>query len=92
MSNVETLPPGVESALEELLKLSPAQRLLVADRLIASVPPPLSPEWQAEIARRVAKFEADPSIAIPWEDVKREIEQRLQDKREKRQASAGGKA
>ena len=89
MSTVETLPPGVESVLDELLKLPAAQRLLVADRLIESVPPPpLGPEWEAEIARRIAAYEADPSIAIPWEDVKREIEQLLQDKREKRQGSA----
>lgn len=90
MSTVETLPPGVESVLDELLKLTPAQRLLVADRLIESVPPPpLGPEWEAEIARRLAAYEADPSIAIPWEEALDSIQKHLH---EKRQTASRGRA
>lgn len=76
MSTVETLPPGVESVLDELLKLTPAQRLLVADRLIESVPPPpLGPEWEAEIARRVAEIESGTAQLVPWEQVRTELQE-----------------
>lgn len=76
MSTVETLPPGVESVLDELLKLPAAQRLLVADRLIESVPPPpLGPEWEAEIARRVAEIESGTAQLIPWEEVRAELQE-----------------
>jgi len=37
----------------------------------------VSEAWRREIARRSAEFDADPSFAIPWEDVRAEIHARL---------------
>ena len=32
--------------------------------------PDMGPEFEAELLRRVAEFEADPSSGIPWEQVR----------------------
>jgi putative addiction module component (TIGR02574 family) len=75
------------SLLDELMQLSPADRLDVADKLRDSVDPndpsladdlsPLTEEQLQEIRRRVAEHERDPSSAIPWEEVKARLWARL---------------
>ena len=37
----------------------------------------VSEAWRVELARRAAEYEANPDIAIPWEDVRAEIRARL---------------
>ena len=37
----------------------------------------VSEAWRQELALRSAEYEADPGIAIPWEDVRAEIQARL---------------
>jgi putative addiction module component (TIGR02574 family) len=63
-----------EKLLEELLELSPAERIDLAEKLWDSIGPedmpPLTPEQQQEIDRRMAEHQKDPSTAIPWEDVR----------------------
>lgn len=63
-----------EKLIEELLALSPAERIDLAEMLWDSVEPkdlpPLTPEQKQEIDRRMAAHENDPSTAIPWEDVR----------------------
>jgi putative addiction module component (TIGR02574 family) len=63
-----------EKLLEELLELPPAERIDLAEKLWDSIGPeympPLTPEQQQEIDRRMAEHQKDPSTAIPWEDVR----------------------
>jgi putative addiction module component (TIGR02574 family) len=63
-----------EKLLTELLKLTPAERIQLAQDLWDSIAPedmpPLTDEQMEEIDRRLAEHERDPSRAIPWEDVR----------------------
>jgi putative addiction module component (TIGR02574 family) len=63
-----------KALLQELLQLSPAERVELAHELLDSVEeaelPPLTPEQMEEIDRRVDEHERDPSRAIPWEEVR----------------------
>jgi putative addiction module component (TIGR02574 family) len=65
-----------KSLLKELLELSPAERIQLAEDLWDSVSadaenlPPLTPEQMEEINRRIAEHERDPSRAIPYEEVR----------------------
>ena len=63
-----------KSLLQELLQLSPAERIELAQELLDSAGaedlPPLSPEQMREIDRRLDEHEKDPSSAIPWEEVR----------------------
>ncbi len=66
--------------LAELMQLSPAERLDLAEKLWESVDPNdpavtddvWSPteEQMREVERRIAEHERDPSRAIPWEEVR----------------------
>ena len=73
--------------LDELMQLSPTERLDIADKLWDSVHPPgsarpgeeiaFTEEQMAEIRRRVAEHERDPSSALPWEEVRARLWARL---------------
>jgi putative addiction module component (TIGR02574 family) len=60
--------------LAAALTLSEAERAELAGRLLESLPPP--DEWEevteeelhAELSRRVAEAERDPSVVIPWSE------------------------
>jgi putative addiction module component (TIGR02574 family) len=62
--------------LEDLFKLSPAERIQLAEDLWDSVAanpedlPPLSEEERAVIDRRLAELERDPSMAQSWSEVR----------------------
>jgi putative addiction module component (TIGR02574 family) len=66
--------------LDELMQLSPAERLDIAEKLWDSIHPPgsarpgeivvLTPEQMAEIDRRLAEHERNPERAAPWEEVR----------------------
>jgi putative addiction module component (TIGR02574 family) len=66
--------------LDELMKLSPSERLDIADELWHSIHPPgsvrpgepfvLTAEQKAELDRRIAEHRADPGSAVPWEEVR----------------------
>lgn len=66
----------------ELLKLDPEERRLAAEELWDSVASDIdvshefSEEELAEIERRAAELEADPSIGIPWEVLREELRKR----------------
>ena len=66
-----------KALLQELLQLSPAERVEIAQELWDSVDevelPPLTPEQMQEIDRRIAEHERDPSRAIPWEEVRERL-------------------
>jgi len=63
--------------LSEALKLPEAKRAELAERLFDSIPAPESDydqmteeEFKAEMLRRSAELKADPSLGIPWEQVR----------------------
>ena len=63
----------------DLLKLSPSERLLLAQDLWDSLSPedvPLT-DWQkAELDRRKAAYQANPASQSSWQDVQRRIIER----------------
>lgn len=70
------------SSLFELLKLSEAERIQLAQDLWDSIPPasealPLTEEQRQELERRLAEHRADPSSAIPWEEVRARLRERF---------------
>ena len=58
--------------LDEIRKLAPEERAQLIEELYETVEEdcPLTDEQIAEIERRAAELEADPSIGIPWEEVR----------------------
>jgi len=60
--------------LVELMKLTPAERIQLAEDLWDSISPeempPLSDEQISEINRRLAEHQKDPTTALPWEEVR----------------------
>jgi putative addiction module component (TIGR02574 family) len=58
----------------ELMKLSPAERIQLAQDLWDSITPeempPLTPGQIEEMERRLAEHEKDPERAVPWEEVR----------------------
>ncbi|MGH6870336.1 MAG: addiction module protein [Rhizomicrobium sp.] len=65
--------------IRELLKLSVEERLKLVKVLWDSLPedarnfPSISDELYAELERRMAEHEADPSTALDWKDVRNEL-------------------
>lgn len=72
-----------EAMIAELLKLSPAERIQLAEDLwdsVAAQPdllPALSDDQRQEIERRVAEHMRNPSSALRWEDVRTRLWSRL---------------
>jgi putative addiction module component (TIGR02574 family) len=76
--------PRAESLLHEALKLSPKERADVAAELLASLDDDLADDresveraWGAEIERRARRVLAGESAGVPWDEVKRDLEDRL---------------
>ena len=67
--------------LAEIMQLTPEERLDLAEQLWVAVAEDeafaLTPEQKAEIDRRIAEHERDPSSAIPWEDVRDRLRARF---------------
>jgi putative addiction module component (TIGR02574 family) len=63
-----------KALLAELLELTPAERIQLAEDLWDSISPedmpPLTEEQQQEIERRLAEHARDPSRASSWEEVR----------------------
>lgn len=70
-----------DALLAELLKLTPAERIQLAQDLWDSIAPedmpPLTIEQIEEIDRRLAEHARDPSRALPWEEVRARLWARL---------------
>lgn len=71
---------SVQALEAAALLLPPEERAQLAERLIASLDrdPEIDAEWEAEIRRRVADFEAGRHASQPAEDVIAEARERLQ--------------
>ena len=65
-----------QSILETALSLPETERLVIAERLLESVPDDAESlddkALAAELDRRWAEFERDPSVAVPWSEVRRQ--------------------
>ncbi len=65
-----------QSILDAALALAEEERAKIAERLLASLSPDdgdVSPDQMlAELDRRLAEFERDPSSAVPWSELKKE--------------------
>lgn len=75
------MPVSLDAVEADALQLTPAERAELIERLIASVAPalPLHPEWEAEIARRVAEMDAaGEADLIPGEQVMAEMRERIE--------------
>ena len=66
--------------LSAALKLSPEEREDLAEQLFDSLDGPgnaidamTDAEFEAELARRREEARRDPSVMIPWEEVRREL-------------------
>ena len=60
----------------DIARLTPRERLDLIGELWDSLAPAdvrLTPAQEAELARRMATFEADASAAVPWESVETEL-------------------
>ena len=72
-----------ESLVTELLKLTPAERIQLAEDLWDSVAahpeslPPISDEQRTEMERRLADHRRDPSSAVSLEQVRARLWSRL---------------
>jgi putative addiction module component (TIGR02574 family) len=64
-----------KALLKELMELTPAERIQLAedlwDSIAADEMPPLNDDQMEEMDRRFAEHERDPSSAVPWEDVRK---------------------
>jgi putative addiction module component (TIGR02574 family) len=72
----------MNAPLDELLKLTVAERIQLAEDLwdsIAAKPDalPLTDTQRAEIERRLAEHDRDPESAIPWEEARGRLHQRF---------------
>lgn len=60
--------------LAEIMQLTAKERRDLIEELLAAVEEDeafaLTPEQKAEIDRRIAEHERDPSSAVPWEEVR----------------------
>jgi len=67
------MPATLDAISHDALVLPPDQRVMLAYRLLVSVEP--DPEtgsdaaWEAEIANRIARFDAGKSQSVPAEEV-----------------------
>lgn len=65
--------------MEEILKMSVAERILLVEAIWATIPneedaAPLSDETKTLLDQRLASHEADPNRGAPWEEVKARIQ------------------
>jgi len=72
-----------ESTVTEIVKLPVVDRLAIVQRVLDSIAGEMeedevefSPEFHAELSRRIAADEANPERGIPWEVVEAESESR----------------
>ena len=69
-----------KTSLADLLTLSPAERLQLAQDLWDSLPEeavPLTEEQLRELERRLADHDANPGAAIPWAEVRDRLRTRF---------------
>jgi len=70
------MPTSIEAIEAQAMKLSPDERAALGERLLMSVAPSqaLHPDWEAEIARRVADMDAGRTHFISAEEALRHLD------------------
>jgi putative addiction module component (TIGR02574 family) len=75
-TNERSMNAQTQRILDEALALPDAERALLLERLLESTSQEeeemTEDELFAELERRHAEFEHDPSVAIPWSEVQNE--------------------
>ena len=73
---------SIDTIVSEAMHLPPDQRLTLAHRILTSVEPDASTEteaaWDAEIRRRIDRFDSGGATTIPAAEVFAEAQRRLQ--------------
>lgn len=81
MGSGQVFSMTLNDLLAQILQLPPDQRMqLIADiwdSLDPATAAPLTPALVAELSRREAEADADPSAGISWTDIKRELQAKL---------------
>jgi putative addiction module component (TIGR02574 family) len=71
----------MRAVLADALRLDDDARAELAAELLASLDGPADPDaqeaWDVEIERRIAEIEAGNIQLVPWEEVKRRIEENI---------------
>ena len=78
---------GFEAILDAVRDLSPPEKLRLLHAIQAELgldesdasPAGFTPEMEAIIKARLARFKADPSIALPWDDVDASVDTLLKE-------------
>ncbi len=79
------MPATLEILEQEALRLPPASRVQLAERILESVEdyatPQIAVAWEAEIARRVKEINEGKAEGIPAEEVSAEARRKLHEAR-----------
>jgi putative addiction module component (TIGR02574 family) len=71
------MSPQTQAVLDAVLALPESERALLIERLLEDVPPEFEEVTDeallAELDRRSAEFQRDPSVGVPWSEVRREL-------------------
>ena len=72
------MSPSGTTLLESVLSLPEAERLAIAEALLSSLPDDDLAElddaaFAAELQRRSDEMDKDPSVCIPWSEVKKQL-------------------
>ena len=76
------MSPAVAEILKVATKLTPEEKLELADSLYKECPPEImdwDPEWLAEINRRSDEIDAGIASGRTWDEIKAELEAELKD-------------
>lgn len=71
---------SAEQILDEIRRLPNAERRELIERIkdeFVDFDDELTPEQAAELDRRLAEFEKNPSGGVPWEEVEADLNRRL---------------
>lgn len=77
------MPTTVQTVAEQAMQLTPEDREVLVERLIASLEPvgPLHPAWRDEIAHRVAEMDAGRVRFIPADEAMAELAAHIHSRR-----------
>jgi putative addiction module component (TIGR02574 family) len=70
------MTPQSQSIFDAALALPEAERALLVERLLETLSPEPAEltvdQLEAELDRRFAEYQRDPSVGIPWPEIKRQ--------------------
>ena len=77
------MSPTTEQVFRSALALPEAERVVLAEALLAGAGDPPAPEpvgdaWLAELRRRSAQIDSGEAVLTPWSEVKRRVRARVE--------------